>query len=181
METVFFKGTPCHTGGTLPGVGETAPCFHLAGPDLSQIICSDFAGKRVVLNVFPSLDTEVCARSVRRFNEEAAKLDNVNVICVSMDLPFAMGRFCTIEGIKNVLFGSAFRSPLFGQKYGLQLVDGPLAGLRTRAVDGLRLRLTGNGLAVFVAAFHAALEAFCRCRGNRLGNCLVVKEILLGL
>ena len=133
METVFFKGTPCHTCGTLPGVGETAPCFHLAGPDLSQLICSDFAGKRVVLNVFPSLDTEVCARSVRRFNE-AAKLDDVTVICVSMDLPFAMGRFCAVEGIKNVLFGSAFRSPLFGQKYGLLLVDGPLAGLLTRAV-----------------------------------------------
>ena len=118
----------------MPGVGETAPCFHLAGLDLSQILCSDFAGKRVVLNVFPSLDTEVCARSVRRFNEEAAKLDDVVVICVSMDLPFAMGRFCTIEGIKNVLFGSAFRSPIFGQKYGLQLVDGPLAGLLARCV-----------------------------------------------
>lgn len=115
-------------------IGETAPCYHLSGPDLSQILCSDFAGKRVVLNVFPSLDTPVCAASVRRFNEEAARLDDVTVICVSMDLPFAMGRFCTVEGIKNVLFGSAFRSPLFGQKYGLQLVDGPLAGLLTRAV-----------------------------------------------
>ena len=134
METILFKGQPCHTCGTVPGVGATAPCFHLAGPDLSQILCSDFAGKRVVLNVFPSLDTEVCARSVRRFNEEAAKLDDVVVICVSMDLPFAMGRFCTIEGIKNVLFGSAFRSPIFGQKYGLQLVDGPLAGLLARCV-----------------------------------------------
>lgn len=134
METILFKGQPCHTCGTVPGVGETAPCFHLAGPDLSQILCSDFAGKRVVLNVFPSLDTEVCARSVRRFNEEAAKHDDVVVICVSMDLPFAMGRFCTIEGIKNVLFGSAFRSPIFGQKYGLQLVDGPLAGLLARCV-----------------------------------------------
>lgn len=134
METVLFKGQPCHTCGTVPGVGETAPCFHLTGPNLSQILCSDFTGKRVVLNVFPSLDTEVCARSVRRFNEEAARLDDVVVICVSMDLPFAMGRFCTVEGIKDVLFGSAFRSPIFGQKYGLQLVDGPLAGLLTRCV-----------------------------------------------
>ena len=125
METILFKGQPCHTCGTVPGVGETAPCFHLAGPDLSQILCSDFAGKRVVLNVFPSLDTEVCARSVRRFNEEAAKLDDVVVICVSMDLPFAMGRFCTIEGIKNVLFGSAFRSPIFGQKYGFSSLTDP--------------------------------------------------------
>ena len=134
METVLFKGQPCHTCGTVPGVGETAPCFHLSGPNLSQILCSDFTGKRVVLNVFPSLDTEVCARSVRRFNEEAARLDDVVVICESMDLPFAMGRFCTVEGIKDVLFGSAFRSPIFGQKYGLQLVDGPLAGLLTRCV-----------------------------------------------
>ena len=134
METVLFKGQPCHTCGTVPGIGETAPCYHLSGPVLSQSLCSDFAGKRVVLNVFPSLDTPVCAASVRRFNEEAARLDDVTVICVSMDLPFAMGRFCTVEGIKNVLFGSAFRSPLFGQKYGLQLVDGPLAGLLTRAV-----------------------------------------------
>lgn len=134
METVFFKGTPCHTYGTVPGIGETAPCYHLSGQDLSEIICTDFAGKRVVLNIFPSLDTEVCARSVRRFNEEASKLDDTVVICVSMDLPFAMGRFCTLEGLKNVLFGSAFRSPLFGQKYGVQLVDGPLAGLLTRFV-----------------------------------------------
>lgn len=134
METVFFKGQACHTSGMLPSVGETAPCFHLAGTDLSPVLCSDFPGKRIVLNIFPSLDTEVCARSVRKFNEEAASLRAVVVICVSMDLPFAMGRFCTLEGIKNVTFGSAFRSPLFGQKYGVQLVDGPLSGLLTRAV-----------------------------------------------
>lgn len=134
METVFLNGTPCHTCGTVPNIGETAPCYHLAGQDLSQIMCTDFADKRVVLNIFPSLDTEVCARSVRRFNEEAGKLDDVVVICVSMDLPFAMSRFCTLEGLKNVIFGSAFRSPLFGQKYGVQLVDGPLAGLLARCV-----------------------------------------------
>lgn len=134
MGTVFFKGQACHTCGTVPGVGETAPCYHLTGADLSQVLCSDFAGKRVVLNVFPSLDTPVCAASVRRFNAEAAGLDDVVVLCVSMDLPFAMGRFCTTEGIKDVVVASAFRSPLFGQKYGLLLVDGPLAGLLTRAV-----------------------------------------------
>lgn len=134
METVFFKGQPCHTCGTLPSIGETAPCFHLTGKDLSQILCTDFTGKRVVLNIFPSLDTEVCAMSVRRFNQEAAKHKDVVVICVSMDLPFAMGRFCTTEGIENLIVASAFRSPLFGQKYGVQLVDGPLAGLLTRAV-----------------------------------------------
>lgn len=134
METIYFKGTPCHTYGVMPSVGQEAPCFHLSGPDLSAVTCNDFKGRRIVLNIFPSLDTEVCARSVRRFNEEVAGLPDTTVICVSMDLPFAMGRFCTLEGIKNVVFGSAFRSPLFGQKYGVQLCDGPLAGLLARAV-----------------------------------------------
>ena len=87
-----------------------------------------------MLNIFPSLDTEVCARSVRRFNEEAASLPDTSVICVSMDLPFAMSRFCTVENINNVIFASAFRSPLFGQKFGVQICDGPLAGLLARAV-----------------------------------------------
>ncbi|MDE5799528.1 MAG: thiol peroxidase [Paramuribaculum sp.] len=134
MDTIYLNGTPCHTYGTMPAAGEEAPCFHLAGPDLSMVQCDQFAGKRVVLNIFPSLDTEVCARSVRRFNEEAAALPDTVVICVSMDLPFAMGRFCTIENIQNVQFASAFRSPLFGQKFGVQICDGPLAGLLARAV-----------------------------------------------
>lgn len=134
METIYFKGTPCHTYGVMPSVGQEAPCFHLSGPDLSAVTCTDFKGRRIVLNIFPSLDTEVCARSVRRFNEEASGLPDTTVICVSMDLPFAMSRFCTLEGIKDVVFGSAFRSPLFGQKYGVQLCDGPLAGLLARAV-----------------------------------------------
>lgn len=134
METIYFKGTPCHTYGVMPSVGQEAPCFHLSGPDLSAVTCTDFKGQRIVLNIFPSLDTEVCARSVRRFNEEASGLPDTTVICVSMDLPFAMSRFCTLEGIKDVVFGSAFRSPLFGQKYGVQLCDGPLAGLLARAV-----------------------------------------------
>ncbi|MCC8072044.1 MAG: thiol peroxidase [Bacteroidales bacterium] len=134
METIYFKGTPCHTYGMVPSVGETAPCYHLSGCDLSQVTCHDFPDKRVVLNIFPSLDTEVCARSVRRFNKEASELKDTVVICVSMDLPFAMGRFCTIEGIKDVVFASAFRSPLFGQKFGVQICDGPLAGLLARTV-----------------------------------------------
>ena len=134
METIYFKGTPCHTYGVMPSVGQEAPCFHLSGPDLSAVTCTDFKGRRIVLNIFPSLDTEVCARSVRRFNEEASGLPDTTVICVSMDLPFAMSRFCTLEGIKDIVFGSAFRSPLFGQKYGVQLCDGPLAGLLARAV-----------------------------------------------
>ncbi|MCM1066467.1 MAG: thiol peroxidase [Muribaculaceae bacterium] len=134
METVYFKGTPCHTYGNIPAVGTKAPCFSLVTKDLADIRCTDYEGKRVVLNVFPSLDTPVCAASVRRFNKEAAALDNTAVICVSMDLPFAMSRFCSAEGIENVIAASAFRSPTFSQQYGLQIVDGPLAGLLARAV-----------------------------------------------
>lgn len=134
METVYFKGTPCHTFGNMLRPGEKAPCYHLVGNDLKEIQCMDFTDKRVVLNVFPSLDTPVCAASVRRFNVEAAGLKDVVVICVSMDLPFAQKRFCEANGIENVVVASAFRSPMFSQKYGLQLVDGPLAGLLARAV-----------------------------------------------
>ena len=134
METIYFKGKPCHTYGTVPAVGEDAPCFHLAGPDLSQVQCNDFKGRRVVLNIFPSLDTSVCATSVRRFNAEASKLPDTQVICVSMDLPFAAKRFCTAEGIDNLIVASAFRSPMFAQKYGVEIVDGPLTGLLARSV-----------------------------------------------
>lgn len=134
METVYFKGTPCHTCGNIPAPGTKAPCFNLVSKDLAEVTCRDFPGKRIVLNVFPSLDTPVCAMSVRRFNEMAAKLDDVAVVCVSMDLPFAMSRFCAAEGIENVVAASAFRAPKFAEEYGLELVDGPLAGLLTRAV-----------------------------------------------
>ena len=134
METIYFKGTPCHTYGNIPAVGTQAPEFTLTSNSLEDIKLTDYKGKRVVLNVFPSLDTAVCAMSVRRFNQEAAKLDNTVVICVSMDLPFAMGRFCTVEGIENVTVASAFRSPMFVEEYGLQIVDGPLAGLLARAL-----------------------------------------------
>lgn len=134
METIYFNGTPCHTYGSIPAVGEKAPCFNLVTPDLKEVRCSDYEGKRVVLNIFPSLDTAVCQMSVRKFNKEAAALDNTVVLCVSMDLPFAAARFCSAEGIENVVPASAFRSPMFAEKYGLQIVDGPLAGLLARAV-----------------------------------------------
>ena len=134
METVSFKGQACHTYGLLPKIGEKAPCFSLVTSDLNEITCSDFKGKKVILNIFPSLDTSVCATSVRKFNELASKVKDAVVICVSMDLPFAASRFCSTEGIKNVIAASAFRSPMFCQKYGVQLVDGPLAGLLTRSV-----------------------------------------------
>lgn len=134
METVYFKDLACHTYGTMPAVGEKAPCYNLVDANLKDVSCLDYKGSKVVLNIFPSLDTEVCAASVRRFNREAAELPDTTVICVSMDLPFAAKRFCTANGIENVVAASAFRSPMFAQKYGLQLVDGPLAGLLARAV-----------------------------------------------
>lgn len=134
METIFLKGTPCHTYGSLPAAGEKAPCFTLVDADMNEIRCSDYQGKRVVLNIFPSLDTDVCAASVRRFNAEAAAMPNTAVICVSMDLPFAEKRFCTANGIENLTVASAFRSPMFREKYGIEIVDGPLAGLLARAV-----------------------------------------------
>lgn len=134
MNTIYFKGTPCHTYGTLPAVGEKAHCFHLVDKSLKDITCHEFRGKRIVLNIFPSLDTQVCAASVRHFNKKASELENTVVICVSMDLPFAMSRFCSAEGIENVITASAFRSPMFAQKYGVLMVDGPLAGLLARTV-----------------------------------------------
>lgn len=134
METVYFKGNACHTGGMLPSVEEKAPDFTLVGADLNEIHLADFPGKKVVLNIFPSLDTAVCAMSVRKFNEKAADKKDAVVLCVSMDLPFAAQRFCTIENINNVYPASAFRSPEFAKEYGVELVDGPLKGLLTRAV-----------------------------------------------
>lgn len=134
METVYFKGNACHTGGMLPSVGEKAPDFTLVGADLNEIRLADFPGKKVVLNIFPSLDTAVCAMSVRKFNEKAADKKDAVVLCVSMDLPFAAKRFCTIENINDVYPASAFRSPEFAKEYGVELVDGPLKGLLTRAV-----------------------------------------------
>lgn len=134
METILFKGTPCHTYGRIPVAGDKAPEFKLTDKDLTDIRLSDMKGRRVVLNIFPSLDTPVCAASVRRFNAEAAGFDNTTVICVSMDLPFAMSRFCTAEGIKDLKVASAFRSPEFRKDYGVEMTDGPLAGLLARAV-----------------------------------------------
>ncbi len=134
METVYFKDIECHTYGTVPTVGQRAPEFELINKDLREIRLSDYDGRRVVLNIFPSLDTPVCANSVRRFNKDAADMPDTSVICVSMDLPFAQGRFCSANDINHVEVASAFRSPEFGQKYGVVLVDGPLKGLLTRCV-----------------------------------------------
>lgn len=132
-KTVKLKGNPIHIYGNLPEVGTEAPAFTVVGKDLSEISLSDFKGKRVVLNVFPSVDTDVCAMSVRRFNKEATGYDNTVVLCISKDLPFAMGRFCSANDIENVYVGSAFRSD-FGKVYGFEMVDGPLRGLLARGL-----------------------------------------------
>ena len=134
MSKVTLKGNPVNTIGDLPVVGSKAPEFSLVGTNLADVKNSDFAGKRVVLNIFPSLDTSTCAASVRRFNIEAAKLDNAAVVCVSKDLPFAHSRFCTTEGIANVVSASEFRGNNFGKNYGVMITDGPLQGLLARAV-----------------------------------------------
>lgn len=122
-----------HTNGDLPAVGAKLPEFSVLAADLSEISSADFAGKNLVLNIFPSVDTGVCANSVRTFNKQAAGLENTVVLCVSNDLPFAIGRFCAAEGIENVVTSSAFRSS-FGEDFGVKLVDGPLAGLLARSV-----------------------------------------------
>ena len=133
MATTALGGNPVHTVGDLPSVGAPSPSFTLTKGDLSDVTPADLAGKRVVLNIFPSIDTPTCATSVRRFNEIAAGLDNTVVLCVSADLPFAQGRFCGAEGLSNVVTASTFRSD-FGTAYGLTLADGRLAGLLARAV-----------------------------------------------
>lgn len=133
MATVTLRGNPFDTSGELPAVGSAAPAFALVGRDLSEVSNESLAGKKVVLNIFPSIDTPTCATSVRTFNERAASLDNTVVLCVSEDLPFAANRFCGAEGIENVMTGSAFRGD-FAQTYGVRLEGGPLAGLMARAV-----------------------------------------------
>lgn len=134
MAQFNLKGNPFHTVGDLPAKGKPAPDFTLVKTDLSTTGLRDYAGKRVVLNIFPSLDTDVCAASVRRFNQEAGTLKDAVVLCVSMDLPFAHKRFCVAEGLDNVVSASDFRDGNFGKAYGVRIADGPLAGLLARSV-----------------------------------------------
>ena len=131
MATTALGGNPVTTVGELPAVGASAPSFELIGSDFSTVTLPE--GSRAVLNIFPSVDTGVCAASVKRFNELAAGLDNTTVINVSQDLPFAQARFCGAEGIENVTAASAFRSS-FGEDYGVKLVDGKFEGLLARSV-----------------------------------------------
>lgn len=133
MATVNLKGNPIETAGTLPESGSPAPDFTLVKADLSEVSLKDFSGKKLILNIFPSVDTGVCAQSVRTFNQKAVDLENTEVLCVSMDLPFALGRFCGAEGIDKAHTASAFRSS-FGEDYGVKLISGPLAGVLSRSV-----------------------------------------------
>ena len=134
MTQITLKGNPVNTAGTLPEKGSEAPDFLLTKTDLSDVSLSDFSGKKLVLNIFPSIDTDICAMSVRKFNSEAASLDNTEVLCASLDLPFAHKRFCGAEGIENVHAVSELRERSFGDKYGVRMIDGPLKGLLSRAV-----------------------------------------------
>lgn len=134
MAEITLKGNKIHTYGTLPAVGSKAPDFALTKTDLADVSLKDFAGKKIVLNIFPSIDTGVCAASVRKFNEEVQKLENTVVLCASIDLPFAHSRFCGAEGLESVISVSELRKRQFGEDYGVRIVDGPLAGLFSRAV-----------------------------------------------
>ncbi|MDC6405854.1 MULTISPECIES: thiol peroxidase [Maribacter] len=164
MATVTLKGGEIHTLGTLPSTGSKAPDFQLTKNDLSSVKLSDYQGSKLVLNIFPSVDTGTCAQSVRQFNEEAAELDNTIVLCISKDLPFAQARFCGAEGIENVEMLSDFRDGNFGKAYNLEFTDGPLASLHSRAV----VVLDENGTVLYTEQvpeivdepnYKAALEA----------------------
>ncbi len=129
-----FKGNPIQTAAELPKIGINAPDFTVVKTDLSSIALSELKGRKVVLNIFPSIDTPVCAASVRRFNAEAVKLNNTTVLCISRDLPFAQKRFCAAEGIDNVIPCSEYRDTSFSDAYGVKILEGPLAGLFSRAL-----------------------------------------------
>ena len=134
MATISSRGEMVETSGELPAVGSTAPGFGLRRADLSPVSLADYAGARLVLNIFPSIDTPTCAKSVRQFNERVAALANTHVLCVSADLPFALSRFCGAEGIENVETASVYRAPEFGLDYGVYMAEGRLGGLLARAV-----------------------------------------------
>ncbi len=134
MSEITLEGKIIHTIGNLPTVGEAAPDFTLVSTDLSEVRLNDFKGKKLILNIFPSLDTSVCATSVRKFNQELNNLSDTEVLCISADLPFAHSRFCVSEGLENVKNASVFRNPGFGKNYGVTITDSPLEGLLSRAV-----------------------------------------------
>ena len=134
MAKITLKGNPVKTIGKLPKLGSKAPKFTLIKSDLSKAKLKDFKGSKLILNIFPSIDTGTCASSGRKFNEEASKLENTKVLCISRDLPFAQARFCGAEGIENVITLSDFAKGKFGKSYGVTIEDGPLANLHSRAI-----------------------------------------------
>lgn len=134
MATITRRGTPINTVGELPALGQPAPTARFTATDLSDLSLADLTGKTVILNIFPSIDTPTCAKSVRQFNAAASELANTVVLCVSADLPFAQARFCGAEGLDNVRPASTFRHPEFGTDYGVTMTDGPLQGLLSRAI-----------------------------------------------
>lgn len=134
MASTAFKGTPVQTTGDFPSVGQAAPEFKLVTSDLSEVSLADLKGQKVLLNIFPSVDTGVCALQFKTFSQQAANIDNLALVFASLDLPFAFGRFCGAEGIENALTGSDFRHHSLAKNYGVQMKDGPLAGLYARSV-----------------------------------------------
>jgi thiol peroxidase len=145
MAQVTLGGNPINTNAGLPAVGSKASDFNLTTTDLADVSLKDYAGKKVILNIFPSLDTPVCANSVRKFNAEANNLENTAVLCISADLPFAQKRFCGAEGLEKVIPLSALRNRDFGKDYGVEIVDGPLAGVFARAI----VVLDGDGTVTY--------------------------------
>lgn len=144
-QTVHFQGNPVSVAGSIPKKGDKAPAFTLVSRDLSDVALSQFAGKRKVLNIFPSIDTGVCAASVRKFNQLATEMDNTVVLCISADLPFAQSRFCGAEGLNNVVTLSTLRAADFQTQYGVGITDGALKGLAARAV----IMIDENDMVVF--------------------------------
>jgi len=170
MATITLRGNPTETVGDLPANGASAPAFTLTGTDLKAVASQDFSGQTMVLNIFPSIDTPVCAASVRRFNSEAATHQNTVVLCVSADLPFAHKRFCEVEGLERVVPLSVFRSPEFGKEYGVTIKGGPLAGLLARAVVVIdaKGRVAYSELVAEIGSdpnFEAALQAVAALAG----------------
>ncbi len=164
MASITLGGTPVTTVGELPEIATKAPNFKLTKVDLSEVGLSDYSGHKVVMNIFPSVDTGTCAKSVRQFNEEAAKLEDAKVLCISRDLPFAQQRFCGAEGIENVEMLSDFKTGEFGKAYGLEFASGGFAGLHSRCI----VVLDGEGKVCYTEQvketadepnYKAALEA----------------------
>ncbi|MGB5417543.1 thiol peroxidase [Algibacter sp.] len=164
MASITLKGNSIHTSNSLPKVGTKAPDFLLTTTDLAVHSLTNYKGSKVVLNIFPSIDTGTCAQSVRTFNKEASELKNTKVLCISRDLPFAQGRFCGAEGLNNVVSLSDFKDGSFGKAYGLNIIDGPLEGLHSRCVvvldeKGIVKYTEQVGEIVDEPNYKAALEA----------------------